>query len=61
VLISQRTLFQLQIGYLKALHDAWQSATSLENYTLSGGLDAPMSGGSPASSINLPNGGGAQE
>ncbi len=61
VLISQRTLFQLQIGYLKALHDAWESATSLENYTLDGGLDAPMSQGSPASSINLPNSGGAQE
>jgi cobalt-zinc-cadmium efflux system outer membrane protein len=61
VLVSQRTLFQLQIGYLQALHDVWQSATSLENYTLSGGLDAPMSIGSPATSINLPSGGGTQE
>jgi cobalt-zinc-cadmium efflux system outer membrane protein len=61
VLISQRTLFQLQIGYLKALHDLWQSATTLDNNTLSGGLDAPMSSGSPGASINLPNSGGAQE
>jgi cobalt-zinc-cadmium efflux system outer membrane protein len=61
VLVSQRTLFQLQIGYLKALHDVWQSATSLENYTLAGGLNAPMSSGSPATSINLPGGGGAEE
>jgi outer membrane protein, heavy metal efflux system len=61
VLVSQRTLFELQIGYLRALHDIWQSATSLENYTLGGGLDAPMSSGSPATSINLPNSGGAQD
>jgi outer membrane protein, heavy metal efflux system len=61
VLVSQRTLFQLQIGYLKAVHEVWQSATSLENYTLDGGLDAPMSSGSPATSINLPNDGGPQE
>jgi outer membrane protein, heavy metal efflux system len=61
VLVSQRTLFQLEIGYLTALHHVWQSATALENYTLSGGLDAPVSNGSPATSINPPNGGGAQE
>jgi outer membrane protein, heavy metal efflux system len=61
VLVSQRTLFQLQIGYLKALHDVWQSATSLENYTLGGALDAPISSGTPATSINPPNGNGAQE
>ena len=61
VLVSQRTLFQLQISYLKALHDVWQYATSLENYTLSGGLDTPMSSGSPAATVNLQNGGGPQE
>jgi len=61
VLVSQRTLFQLQIGYLKALQNAWQSAIALDNYTLSGGLDTPMSSGSPSSGLNLPNGGGGQE
>ena len=61
VLVSQRTLFQLQIDYLKALRSAWQSVVALENYTLAGGLDAPMSSGSPTTNLNPPNGGGAQE
>ena len=61
VLVSQRTLFQLQISYLMALHDVWRSAIALQNYTLSGGLDAPMSIGSTTTTINLPNTGGAPE
>jgi outer membrane protein, heavy metal efflux system len=61
VLVSQRTLFQLQISYLMALHDVWRSAIALENYTLTGGLDNPTSGGSSTTSINLPNTGGAPE
>lgn len=61
VLVSQRTYFQLQIGYLKALHDVWRSAIALQNYTLSGGLQTPMSGGSATTTLNLPNSGGAQE
>ena len=60
VLVSQRTLFQLQISYLMALHDVWRSAIALQSYTLSGGLSAPMASGSPATSINLPDGGGAE-
>lgn len=55
VLVSQRTLFQLQIGYLTALHDVWTSAAALGNYTLTGGLDAPTSTGSPSTSINPAN------
>jgi cobalt-zinc-cadmium efflux system outer membrane protein len=61
VLVSQRTVFQLQIGYLNAMHNIWQSAIALDNYTLSGGLDAPMSSGLPSSSINLPSGAAGQE
>lgn len=61
VLVSQRTLFQLQISYLMALHNVWRSAIALENYTLTGGLDTPMSSGSSTTSINLPNTGGAPE
>lgn len=61
VLVSQRTLFQLQISYVNALHSAWQSAVALENDTLSGGLDTPMSSGSPSTGINLPNAAGGQE
>jgi cobalt-zinc-cadmium efflux system outer membrane protein len=54
VLVSQRTLFQLQIGYLSALRDVWTNAIALENFTLGGGLDAPTSTGSSTSNINLP-------
>jgi cobalt-zinc-cadmium efflux system outer membrane protein len=61
VLVSQRTLFQLQISYLMALHDVWRSAIALQNYTLSGGLHTPMSSGSSTTTINLPNTGGAPE
>jgi cobalt-zinc-cadmium efflux system outer membrane protein len=61
VLVSQRTLFQLQISYLMALHDVWRSAIALQNYTLSGGLRTPMSSGSPNTTINLPNASGAQQ
>lgn len=41
VLISQRTLFQLQVEYIRALGNVWQAAIALQNYTLSPGLDAP--------------------
>jgi cobalt-zinc-cadmium efflux system outer membrane protein len=44
VLLSQRTLFDLQIGYLRALEDEWMNAIALQNYTLQGGLEAPRSG-----------------
>ena len=42
VLTSQRTLFQLQIAYLRALEQEWVSAVGLENYTLHGGLNKPQ-------------------
>jgi outer membrane protein, heavy metal efflux system len=61
VLVSQRTLFQLQISYLMTLHDVWRDAIALENYTLSGGLQTPMSSGSQTTTINLPNGNGGQD
>lgn len=61
VLVSQRTYFQLQIGYINALHEVWRNAIALQNYTLRGGLQAPMSSGSPTTTNNLPNGGGGQE
>lgn len=60
VLVSQRTLFQLQIGYLQALHEQWRNAVALQNFTLTGGLDQPMSTGTTATTINLPNGGGIE-
>ena len=40
VLLSQRTLFRLQISYLQALEAEWTNAVGLQNYALSGGLDS---------------------
>jgi len=57
VLVSQRTLFQLQVSYIAALSRAWQNAIALENCTLQGGLDIPATTSSPATTINLPNSG----
>jgi cobalt-zinc-cadmium efflux system outer membrane protein len=54
VLVSQRTLFQLQISYIDALNSVWQNAIALQNFTLKGGLEMPMTTGSPTSTINLP-------
>ncbi len=42
VLTSQRTLFNLQIAYLHALEAEWMNVVSLQNYTLQGGLERPM-------------------
>jgi cobalt-zinc-cadmium efflux system outer membrane protein len=61
VLVSQRTLFQLQVGYLTALRETWTNAIALQNFTLTGGLSAPQSSGSPSTSLNLPNAGGGIE
>jgi len=61
VLVSQRTLFQLRVSYVKALREVWRNAIALQNYTLSGGLHAPISSDTPSTTINLPNASGAQE
>ncbi len=57
VLVSQRTLFQLQIGYLHALGAEWANALALQNFTLSGGLGMPLSVGADTTTLNLPTGG----
>jgi cobalt-zinc-cadmium efflux system outer membrane protein len=56
VLVSQRTLFQLQASLIQALSGAWQSAIALQHYTLQGGLEAPATTTAPAT-INLPGSG----
>lgn len=61
VLVSQRTLFQLQVDYVMALREEWRSAIALQNYMLTGGLAAPVSSDTPSTTINLPNASGAQE
>jgi cobalt-zinc-cadmium efflux system outer membrane protein len=38
VLVSQRTLFQLQLAYIQSLGELWQSAAQLRHFALSGGL-----------------------
>lgn len=62
VLISQRTLFQLQVGYIHALENLWTTGIALQNYTLSSGLETPALSGSYGTTLNLPNssGGGGQ-
>jgi outer membrane protein, heavy metal efflux system len=57
VIISQRTLSQLEVSYVEALDRLWASAVALENFTLTGGLDAPAASGASSTTINLPNGG----
>lgn len=41
VLVSQRTLFQLQLDYIRSLGELWQSASRLRHFALNGGIDAP--------------------
>jgi cobalt-zinc-cadmium efflux system outer membrane protein len=38
VLVSQRTLFQLQLAYIQSLGELWQSAAQLRHFALSGAL-----------------------
>lgn len=44
VLMSQRTLAQLRMAYLHALEKEWMGVIGLQNYTLGGGLNAPIAG-----------------
>ncbi|MGI9075438.1 MAG: TolC family protein [Bryobacteraceae bacterium] len=57
VIVSQRTLFQLQVGYINVLQQLWMSAIALQNYTLSDGLSAPAGSGTYSTTINLPSSG----
>jgi cobalt-zinc-cadmium efflux system outer membrane protein len=44
VLISQRTLFQLEADYIQALDNAWQSSLVIRGFALMDGLSQPVSG-----------------
>ena len=59
VIVSQRTLFQLRATYLQVLRDVWTNAIRLQNYALSGGLDAPVAAGSAVTNMNPPSLGGS--
>lgn len=54
VLVSQRTLFQLQVSYIAAMSRVWQNAIALQNYGLQGGLDRSTTTGTSTTTINLP-------
>ena len=43
VLISQRTLFQLEADYIQALDNAWQSSLGIRGFGLMNGLSGPFS------------------
>jgi cobalt-zinc-cadmium efflux system outer membrane protein len=45
VLIAQRTLIQLQVGYARALENLATNSTALQSYLLTDGLDAPSEAG----------------
>src|SRR5271165_699438 len=60
VLISQRTLFQLEAEYVQALENTWQSALSIRGFGLMDGLSAPvapMASGGAASGVYTPRAG----
>jgi cobalt-zinc-cadmium efflux system outer membrane protein len=42
VLISQRTLFQLEADYVQALEQGWQSALAIHGFGLTDGLSEPV-------------------
>ena len=39
VIVSQRTLFELEVHYIDSLDRIWQNAIALQNFTLQGGLE----------------------
>ena len=41
VIVSQRTLFELEVHYIDSLDRMWQNAIALENDALEGGLEKP--------------------
>ena len=58
VLISQRTMFQLEADYIQALENAWQSSLVIRGFGLMDGLSQPinssMGGGQSTSPVNAP-------
>lgn len=57
VLISQRTLMQLEVSYITALENFASSSLSLQSYLLTDGLEAPSQPGGidqPMREVNIP-------
>ncbi len=58
VLISQRTLFQLQTDYIAALENLWGNSLALKGFLLTDGLEAPSRPGGmdqPVRELNVPS------
>jgi len=58
VLISQRTLFQLQTDYIAALESLWGNSIALKGFLLTDGLEAPSRAGEmdqPVRELNVPS------
>jgi cobalt-zinc-cadmium efflux system outer membrane protein len=58
VLISQRTLFQLQTDYIVALENLWGNSIALKGFLLTDGLEAPSRVGGmdqPVRELNVPS------
>lgn len=60
VIVSQRTLFQLEDSYARTLGELWITAVQLQNYLLTDGLSAAQSAGGMSTQVNLPTGGGTE-
>ncbi len=59
VLVSQRTLFQLQTDYIAALENVWTNSVAIKGFMLTDGLEAPSKAGEMDRSIreiNVPSG-----
>jgi len=52
-LIAQRTFFQTQAEYVRALVDVWRNATQLQGFMLTGALDAPGAMSDSGTDFNL--------
>jgi outer membrane protein, heavy metal efflux system len=61
VIVSQRTLFQLEDSYARTLGELWTTAVQLQNYLLADGISAPRTSGSTSTQVNLPTGSGGPE
>jgi cobalt-zinc-cadmium efflux system outer membrane protein len=61
VIVSQRTLFQLENSYARTLAELWSTAIQLRNYLLKDGISAPAPSGSTSTQINLPTGTGGTD
>jgi|SRR5215467_11865908 len=60
VIVSQRTLFQLQDSHARTLGELWTTSVQLQNYLLTDAVSAAQPAGSTSTQINLPTGGSVE-